>query len=102
MHSKTSHGFQTHAPHLIDSESHCVHVFANLPHSSAVLLDHTHHQTATGLTVIRVIILLIQLDQKLRVGPECVCDVSGETTEVRIIRRFKFFREEMTCCRGGR
>lgn len=73
----------SHATHLIDAESHSVHVFAHLPHSSAVLLDHTHHQTAAGLTVIRVVILLIQFDQKLRVGPEAVCDVSRETAEVR-------------------
>lgn len=74
----------SHAPHLIDSESHGMHVFAHLPHSSAVLLDHTHHQTAAGFAVVWVVILLVQYDQKLRVGPEAVCFVSGETTELRI------------------
>lgn len=71
------------APHLVDSESHCVHVFANLSHSSAVLLDHPHHQTAASLTVVWVVILLVQSDQKLWVCPEAVCGMSGETTEVR-------------------
>lgn len=100
MQSKTSHELHIHAPHLIDGESHCVHVFAHFPHSSAVLLDHTHHQTAGVVAIIRLVIHLIQLDQKLRVGPEGVCGVSEETAQVRILRGLKFFREEMISSQG--
>lgn len=75
-----------------------MHVFAHLPHSSAVLLDQTHHQAAAGLAVVRVVILLVQSDHKLWVGPEAVCDVSGETTEVRISRGHKVCCVAVTCC----
>lgn len=75
-----------------------MHVFAHLPHSSAVLLDQTHHQAAAGLAVVRVVILLVQSDHKLRVGPEAVCDASGETTEVGILGGQKVCCERTGAC----
>lgn len=50
-----------------------MHVLPHLPHASAVLLDQTNHKAAAGLSIVRVIVLLIQLDHKLRVRPKRVC-----------------------------
>lgn len=63
----------TCSSHLIDSEANSVHVLPLFTELPAVLLDQADHKTASILSIIRVIVLLIQLDHKLRVHPECVC-----------------------------
>lgn len=75
---------QTNPSHLVDGESHCVHVLSHLPHASAVLLDQTNHEAAAVLSIVRVIVLLIQLDHKLRVCPKRVCGL--ETTDQNLYK----------------
>lgn len=58
---------------LVDGESNGLHVLSLLPHASAVLLDQTHHQTASRLAIIWVIVLFVQLDHKLWIRPKRVC-----------------------------
>lgn len=55
---------------------HVLPLFTELP---AILLDQADHKTASILSIIGVIILLIQLDHKLRVCPECVCKEKSST-----------------------
>lgn len=69
----------THAPHLIDGEANGVHVLPLFTELPAVLLDQADHKTASILSVIGVIVLLVQLDHKLRVRPEGVCKETFST-----------------------
>lgn len=63
----------TCASHLIDSEANRVHVLPLFTELPAVLLDQAYHKTASVFSIIGVIILLLQLNHKLRVHPERVC-----------------------------
>lgn len=69
--------------HLVDGESHCVHVFSHFLHASAVLLDQTDHEAAAVLSVVRVVVLLVQTDHKLRVRPERVCGLKTKTVGIK-------------------
>ena len=65
------------ALHLIDAEADGVHVLAHLPLPPSVLLNEPHQEGAAALPILLVLILLLQLDQVLRVHPECVCSQKG-------------------------
>lgn len=60
-----------------------MHVLSHLPHASAVLLDQTDQEAAAGLSVVGVVVLFIQPDHKLGVGPERVCGMETVSQEVR-------------------
>ena len=66
-------------PNLVDGEADSVHILSHLPQASAILLDQTNHKAAAGLAIIWVVILLVQSDDKLRVGPESVCRSTNST-----------------------
>lgn len=70
------------AAHLVDGEANGLHVLSDLSHFATVLLDQTHNEAASHFIISRIIILLLQLDQKLRVHPERVCreQNEGQTT----------------------
>lgn len=67
-----SHKLSSQCPYLIDGKTDGLHVLSHFPHAPPVLLHKAHQEGATLLAIIRVIILLVQLDDKLRVHPEGV------------------------------
>lgn len=56
-----------------------MHVLPHLPHASAVLLDQANHKAAASLAIFWVVVLLLQLDNKLRVRPKCVYGYKQES-----------------------
>lgn len=71
--------FPLHSSHLVDGKSNGLHVLPLFTQLPAVLLDQANHKAASILSIIGVIVLLIQLDYKLRVRPECVCKETSST-----------------------
>lgn len=65
------------AAHLVDAEADGVHVLPHLPLPPPVLLDEAHQEGAAALPVLLVLVLLLQLDQVLRVHPEGICGRRG-------------------------
>lgn len=64
-------------PHLIDAKANGVHVLAHLPLPPPVLLDEAYQEGTATLPVLLILVLLLQLDQILRVHPESVCSREG-------------------------
>lgn len=59
--------------YLVDSEANGEEVGPQLPVLAPIFLHQSHEEAANHLRVIRVIILLQELETVLRVGPESVC-----------------------------
>ena len=58
--------------YLVDGKAHEFQVLAHLPHAPLVLLHQTHNDRAPSLAIIRVVVLLVQLYDKLGVLPESI------------------------------
>ena len=58
---------------LIDGEANGVHVLSMATVASAVFLHQSYQETASGLTILGVVVLLQQRNLILRVDPERVC-----------------------------
>lgn len=56
--------------YLIDGKADGLHVLTHFPHTAPVLLHQAHNEGAALLTIIRVIIHLMQLYDKLRIHPK--------------------------------
>lgn len=59
--------------YLVDGEANGEEVGPQLPVLAPIFLHQSHEEAANHLRVIRVIILLQELETVLRVGPESVC-----------------------------
>lgn len=60
---------------LINGKADGVHVLPHLPLLPTVLLDQPNEESAAPLRIIGVLVLLLQLDQILRIRPESVWEV---------------------------
>ena len=58
------------APYVVDGKADGLHVLPHFLHTASVLLHQAHDEGAAILTIIRVIIRLFQLYDKLRIHPE--------------------------------
>lgn len=65
--------------HLIDGEANGEEIGPQLPVLAPVLLHQRHQEAANHLRVVRVIVLLQELQTVLRVGPESICPPRKET-----------------------
>lgn len=69
----TDNGVFKAAAYLVDGKANGFHVLPQFPHFPPVLLHQAHNEgAALLLTIVRVIIHIIQLYDKLRVHPEGV------------------------------